>query len=88
MNERLIENNILIYPNPGTGRYTIDFMDQLVTGYLRVFNFQGSMLYQTRISGAEKLELSLSQFENGIYLVNIVTKKTNSTIRVIKTGGM
>ncbi|MCF8351008.1 MAG: choice-of-anchor D domain-containing protein [Bacteroidales bacterium] len=80
------EIRIKIYPNPSTGRYTIDFLDEELSGQLAVFNFQGNLLDTYHFSEQSKLQISLDEFPNGIYFLNIATPDFVLTRRIVKVG--
>jgi hypothetical protein len=77
------ENNdfsaINIYPNPNTGRFTIDGVKQ--NAVLIIFNTIGEKITEQNIS-SEKTEIYLSNLPNGIYFVQISSER-ESVIRKI-----
>jgi hypothetical protein len=79
------QKNIHVYPNPGTGNFTIDFDDQVTTKYeLNVINCLGQTVDTKLNKGSSKTTLDLSDLENGVYFVEIKdNNKTISTKKII-----
>jgi hypothetical protein len=73
-----------IYPNPSTGRLTIDFMKDKQSALIHVMNLQGTRLNTLRIQDQPKAEIDISNLSPGIYLVMIQTNDAVITRKVIK----
>jgi len=84
INEDGINSVIVIYPNPTSGLITIEGEDIEV---VKVFDVNGKRIYETVIANEVKqspintLNIDLSTYSKGIYLVNV---KTNSGVVVRK----
>jgi hypothetical protein len=72
INERVNnENQLLIYPNPGTGIFTIS--TNLITGHHKevcIYNYLGELVKPTTITNAE-MHINLSDQPKGIYFVHV-----------------
>jgi len=75
---------IKIYPNPSTGRFTIEFIKDEYSAMIRVMNFQGSTLYQNQFINQRSIELDLSIQPSGMYLVMIQVDGKVVTRKIIK----
>jgi len=73
-------SNINIYPNPNTGHFTIDGVNQ--NARLIIFNTIGEKITEQNIS-SEKTEIYLSNLPSGIYFVQINSEKESVTRKVI-----
>lgn len=74
--------NISIYPNPTIDNAVIDFSASSGDCLLEIFDMQGQLLRKELISesfsGHKKVAISFFEFANGIYLLNITDKKSNT----------
>lgn len=68
-NDSLIEDNILIIPNPNKGLFKINLPDYFGACKIEVFNLSGSIVYSNSIKNEDKIDIS--DEANGIYLVRI-----------------
>jgi len=78
------EKGINIYPNPTTGRFTIDFMGEVTTADLILFDLQGNKLIDSSCRDQLKHEMDISQLQMGLYIVVIKTQEEIITRKVIK----
>jgi len=78
------ESAINIYPNPTTGRFTIDFMGEATTAEILLFNLQGNMLYKSNCTEQLSWEMDISHLQMGMYIVVIKTLNNVITRKVIK----
>ena len=63
--------NISIFPNPGTGNFTISGL--LRGQVIELYNYIGQKISSTRVSDAT-MHFNISDHANGVYLVRIVNK--------------
>jgi len=77
--------NILLYPNPSTGKVTLSFGDEGCDNCeLRIFNMTGTLLSIEARTGAFNIkELDFSHQANGIYFINVVTDKAVVTKKLV-----
>lgn len=73
------QNGIRVYPNPTSGLVMIEMEGEF--NYI-LQNVLGQTLASEKVLGS--LELDLSQFENGIYLISISNGISKETIRIVK----
>ena len=80
-NQSTISNHqsLFIYPNPTTGRFTLEMNLQVETKLsIKLYHVNGQLIYSEEISnfkGAFEKQLDLSKHSGGIYYVKIVTDK-------------
>jgi hypothetical protein len=66
-----IESGILIYPNPNTGNFTIKLNSP---SQIKIYNSLGQIIYD-RNQNELRSEISISNYSNGIYLIQILDKE-------------
>ena len=67
-----IDNKISIYPNPSNGIFTVENLTGLS---LEITNLTGKIFFKSKIiSPQSKMEIDLSDFGSGVYLVRIMGK--------------
>lgn len=77
--------NIMIYPNPSNGIYTLSSPDDTITK-LQVFDVSGKIIYTSpaNIGNKKITELDLSAVSNGIYFVKIECDSKFVVKRILK----
>lgn len=78
----LNENSFIksvVYPNPSTGLFQID---SEFIGLFLVTNIQGKIIAEGAL--LNNLELDLSQFDNGLYYLNMISKGNKEQIKLYK----
>jgi hypothetical protein len=75
-------NNIEIYPNPAN-----DYIKLSAVGYqlsaVKIYNYLGILVDEIE-ANSDELEINVSNYNSGVYFVEIMTDKENSIIRIIK----
>ncbi|MBI4929984.1 MAG: T9SS type A sorting domain-containing protein [Bacteroidetes bacterium] len=74
VNEISSSQNISVYPNPTSGEFTVYGLQSEVQ--LQIFNSLGQMVFETTVN--RKQETVNLSGANGIYLLNIINKETNT----------
>jgi hypothetical protein len=71
------ENNdfLKIYPNPTSGKITVELDDSGNGSLLRVFDLYGRMVYQTKEKVTDGCTIDLSGLTKGIYVVKFTGEK-------------
>jgi hypothetical protein len=64
-----------VYPNPNTGRFTVEFVDPLMAeSYYSVYDAMGRLLFQRPLpKGRETEEVDLSRFGRGTYMIRFTS---------------
>jgi len=79
-----INQMVSVYPNPTTGNLTIDFKGEETTATIRVINFQGGIVLETKINQQLTKKLDLHFLPEGMYVLVINTKEQQITKKIIK----
>jgi hypothetical protein len=70
------DTDFKVYPNPGYGIFTIQLDDFSVeNAYVQVFNSLGQVIFSSDAPYFNKMEIDLSDFENGVYYLKIINNK-------------
>jgi len=73
-----------LYPNPTSGKLTIDFIGKPTTAEIIVFDMQGDKLIELSCRGQLKQEMDIGHLQMGLYIVVIKTQEKIITRKVIK----
>jgi hypothetical protein len=76
---KINEAGLLTYPNPSTGILNIS---GLMEGSMRLYDISGRLLLEQKIKG--NMQLNLSGYDSGVYLLQVVSGNTVITKRVEK----
>jgi hypothetical protein len=80
------ESEILLFPNPTNGTFTIQRHDNMQTLNLKIYNMLGVTVAQTKLLSQQD-EINISTQESGIYFLKFFDEKNNSignTMRILK----
>ena len=69
-----VNSNIAVYPNPTTGKFTIDFGDQVVNE-VTLKDVSGRIVYINNAINSSQLNVELPHIETGMYLLHISNDK-------------
>ncbi|MBI9039614.1 MAG: T9SS type A sorting domain-containing protein, partial [Bacteroidales bacterium] len=75
--------SLLVYSNPATNAVNLQSNDDIVR--ILVMNSIGMPVYEEKVSDEKKVTLNTSNYETGIYIVRIETKKGFFTTKVTIT---
>lgn len=83
--EEILDNNILIYPNPAQNEITIDASNASID-YDRILitDITGKIIFETAVGGNKITAINLGSFANGIYNARIVSKSGITVKQFIK----
>ena len=82
--ENLNQNsNISFYPNPVTNKINIDFSSAMDKLTVVIISMAGKKTYLGDFVNQSNLQLDLSAFDSGIYLLKIISADKVSTARII-----
>jgi hypothetical protein len=80
----LMDLGIKIYPNPTNDYIAIDFKDPSIIQKVCLVDVVGRQLYFQEGQIPNQLQIDMSKYNDGIYLLNIQTEKNTVTKKVIK----
>ena len=78
--KNIVDRNINIYPNPTTGRFTIDTNGQFELKNIRIFNLESKLIYKKELVNNSMCEVNFSPLK-GIYFVELSTSDKRKIIR-------
>ena len=79
--ENEIDLDIAIYPNPTTGRFTIDTNGQFKLEHIKIHSIEGKLVYDKKLTEYPKQEIDFSNQTKGLYFVEITSKNKSKVIR-------
>lgn len=74
-------NTINVYPNPTKGIVNLDCHNMVE---VKVFNALGVMVKRQIVEGEDNVQIDLSAFSDGLYLLQATSPTQTTTIRVVK----
>jgi len=77
-----LSQSIELYPNPVSNEMHINVSDDVILS-IEVFTTSGQSIY-SKIFNESKTTVSTSNWESGVYFVNVTTSKGNATLKVVK----
>jgi penicillin-binding protein-related factor A (putative recombinase) len=81
IDENLIQNSVLVYPNPSKGIINLDLTDVNETE-LTIYNVAGQKVFTKKIN-EKKSKLDLNKFNKGIYFLNFKNNDGASIKKII-----
>ncbi|MCS3797788.1 phosphodiester glycosidase family protein [Niastella sp. OAS944] len=77
------ENKIIVYPNPGTGIFTIDFKQEPVNDFsVKVLDTYGKKLSERKYSGGTQ-KIDLGHLPKGVYILYVNSTAVNESFKVV-----
>jgi M6 family metalloprotease-like protein len=83
INDNAIENTIAIFPNPTTGKFTIE-SGELRIENIEVFDTFGRKVFEQKAESKKQNEIDISNLSSGIYIITIHTDKGMVNKKVVK----
>ncbi len=77
-----ILNDVVIYPNPTSGKFVLAFPETSQTVSVNIFDTHGKLLYKRAFSNGGKLDID-SRLKTGIYIVNARSEGMSLTKKLI-----
>ena len=83
--EETIVPSVEMYPNPGTGLYSLDITNLANKGLVQVYNMNGVQVLNEELDNTIiNHSLDLTSQKPGIYLVRVISEGFHKEIRVVK----
>lgn len=79
-NEFSISNTVKVYPNPSEGIFTIALNED---AQVEVYNLLGKLVYESKAQ-AGKVTVDISNYQAGLYLLNVTSENGSITKKIIK----
>lgn len=83
VDETITENEIVIYPNPNEGEFTINLGDYTAEAVVEVRNLNGQLVFEHLYTNTASELISLDQ-PAGVYFVSVLIGDTKKMLRIIK----
>jgi hypothetical protein len=79
-----IENNLNIstYPNPNNGQFVVE-LGEVLEGSIELYSVTGKLVSTQKLNNQIKITFDMSHLEKGIYMLNVLSTKGSSTLRLI-----
>lgn len=77
-------NRILVRPNPIESLITISSTNNLKNANLQILNSIGQVVYRNQNISGTQIELDISKFANGLYILEVIEDKNVSRVKVMK----
>jgi alpha-tubulin suppressor-like RCC1 family protein len=75
-----VTNNVKIYPNPSTGIFTISLEEE---ANVSVHDMLGKVIYTNKVKAGNN-SIDISNYQSGVYLLNVKTENGSLTKKIIK----
>ncbi len=75
---------VVVYPNPGNGRYVLDLSKVSGVQNLRVYNITGQLMISQPSTSETRMTLDLRNFNDGVYILRMEMEKGVATVRLVK----
>jgi hypothetical protein len=81
--------SLQVFPNPTTGKFTIQVKEQEQAFHINIYNLIGEMVFhwESGNSNTAGFEVDLSRKPDGVYFVELDTEKANVLKRIIVDRG-
>lgn len=83
-NDKDFSNSISIFPNPSNGKYMLKSNNISGNADIKVLDINGRQLIKKDNTDINNLTIDISDYQNGIYLLNIISDKKEATFKLIK----
>lgn len=85
INEINKQLNFEIYPNPGTGKFNLDFTGLKGDYKLEIYNLAGSLIKSEimKLNGDDSRNLDISGYEKGMYMVRLTNGVSNLVKKLV-----
>ncbi|MEG2336477.1 MAG: S8 family serine peptidase, partial [Bacteroidales bacterium] len=78
----MVEQNLAVYPNPNSGRISIDLRNNEIPKQLKIYDLSGRKVLQ--LNKQEINSISIESLKSGIYLLRVETENNVYTNKIIK----
>lgn len=81
--KNLSKDKIKVFPNPNKGRFSVDISRIKGVSLIKIFKMTGEIVYEESTNFKSMIDVDISHFSKGIYLVNISSEKGEFFEKVI-----
>ncbi len=88
LNENALANGMRVYPNPSAGRFTLESeIDLNKDTKIQIRDLSGQLVWTGNFvsnKGQKRMEIDLSNFADGVYLIEVQSDEQQASMRLIK----
>lgn len=84
VSEYMESEDIVIFPNPTTGMFTVKISPLNENGIIQIFNISGALIKDYKQLGEENVNVSIEEFPAGLYLVSYQDGERQFISRIVK----
>ena len=84
ISEDMESEDIVIFPNPSTGIFTVKISPINENGIIQIFNISGALIKDYTQLGEENVNVSIEEFPAGLYLVSYQDGERQFINRIVK----
>jgi hypothetical protein len=83
---KLLHSPCILYPNPTTSDFSIEFTgpEPTVRARVEIFGMKGEKIYSNLLNGSRLYRLSLSEKPSGIYFVRVISETDSCLYKILK----
>ncbi|HOJ24077.1 MAG TPA: T9SS type A sorting domain-containing protein [Bacteroidales bacterium] len=84
-NINYVKENIVIYPNPTSGNFNIEFINQNEKySTINIYDLTGKIIYKKTNISQDIINIDISKYNNGIYFIKIINQNNTYFKKLIK----
>lgn len=80
---KAMRNDILVYPNPANGSFTVTLPELTGQTSLKVYSASGAIVYSANTSASGEYRLQLPKGSSGVYVLQVDNINFNSRVKLI-----
>ncbi|MEP6928913.1 MAG: T9SS type A sorting domain-containing protein, partial [Flavobacterium sp.] len=79
-----LASKIQVYPVPVAEKVSLSFSGSVVPNKIAVYSLSGKEVYSAKVQSTDNLEVDMSQFASGIYLIKLFSDSGVITKKIVK----
>lgn len=76
-------DDVVVYPNPTSGAFTVSLPEHSGNGYIRVFDIFGRCVHYAPFTNNAQLQIDLENSQSGLYVIKIVGQDLNTSLNIL-----
>ncbi|MFK7781748.1 T9SS type A sorting domain-containing protein [Psychroserpens sp.] len=73
-------DTLKLYPNPTNGIFVLENSKHNIE-YIAIYNIQGQLLFENSLQSTNRLEIDLTSYSKGVYVLNVNKSNVLKVIR-------
>ena len=82
--DNIINENIVIYPNPITDILNINYKDSDYSNFIKIYNLSGQLIYKKLNFKNENISINFGQIAKGVYYLHIGNSEKSYFKKIVK----